>query len=219
MERRELLKMIAALTGGAVIGGEFLLSGCKNESSLGGATFTAEDIAFLDEVADTILPTTAGSAGAKAAQVGQFMTVMVNDCYNEGDQKIFHEGIKSLNEASNKKFSNDFMKLTPEQKKELLIEVDKASKDDKKKADDFFKNLTDEQKHEMALAQNKDNKDPRAEKMREFPNYYFSMMKQLTLLGYFTSKEGATKALRYIPVPGKYEGCIDYKKGDKAWAT
>jgi hypothetical protein len=45
------------------------------------------------------------------------------------------------------------------------------------------------------------------------------MMKQLTLFGYFTSKEGATQALRYKAVPGKYEGCIDYKKGDKAWAT
>jgi hypothetical protein len=43
-------------------------------------------------------------------------------------------------------------------------------------------------------------------------------MKQLTLLGYFTSEPGATKALRYNPVPGKFEGCIPYKKGDKAWA-
>jgi hypothetical protein len=219
MDRRELLKMIALATGGVVIGGEFLLSGCKNASTLGGAAFTAEDIAFLDEVADTILPTTAGSPGAKAAKVGQFMTVMVNDCYNEADQKIFHEGIKHLNEAADKKFSNEFMALTPQQKKELLIEIDKAAKDDKKKADDFFKDLTTEQKRDMSLAQNKDGKDPKAEKYRESPNYYFTMMKQLTLFGYFTSKEGATQALRYVPVPGKYEGCIDYKKGDKAWAT
>ena len=43
-------------------------------------------------------------------------------------------------------------------------------------------------------------------------------MKQLTLWGYFTSKEGMTKALRYNPVPGRYEGCIDYKKGEKSFA-
>jgi hypothetical protein len=41
----------------------------------------------------------------------------------------------------------------------------------------------------------------------------------LTLLGFFTSKPGATEALRYVPVPGKYEGCIPYSKGEKAWAT
>jgi len=25
--------------------------------------------------------------------------------------------------------------------------------------------------------------------------------------------------LRYVAVPTRYEGCIPYKKGDKAWAT
>jgi hypothetical protein len=47
----------------------------------------------------------------------------------------------------------------------------------------------------------------------------FGMMKQLTVWGYFTSEVGATKALRYVAVPTRYEGCIPYKKGDKAWAT
>jgi hypothetical protein len=45
------------------------------------------------------------------------------------------------------------------------------------------------------------------------------MMKELSVLGYFSSKEGATQALRYLPIPGKYDGSFPYKKGDKAWAT
>ena len=49
--------------------------------------------------------------------------------------------------------------------------------------------------------------------------HFFTMMKQLTLLGYFTSESGATQALRYNPTPGKFIGCIPYKKGDKAWAV
>jgi hypothetical protein len=44
------------------------------------------------------------------------------------------------------------------------------------------------------------------------------MMKQLTMLGFFTSEVGAKQALRYVPVPGRYDGCAPYKKGDKAWA-
>jgi len=44
-------------------------------------------------------------------------------------------------------------------------------------------------------------------------------MKQLTLSGLFTSKIGATEVLRYVAVPGKYEGCVPYTKGEKAWAT
>lgn len=42
-------------------------------------SFTLQDAAFLDEVADTILPTTARSRGAKAAGTGAFMALMVTD--------------------------------------------------------------------------------------------------------------------------------------------
>ena len=48
--------------------------------------------------------------------------------------------------------------------------------------------------------------------------HYFTMMKQLTLLAFFTSEYGVTQVLRYDPVPGKYEGCIPYKKGETSWA-
>lgn len=48
--------------------------------------------------------------------------------------------------------------------------------------------------------------------------HFFKMMKQLTVWGYFSSEPGATKALRYNPVPGRYIGCYPYEDGDKAWA-
>jgi hypothetical protein len=48
---------------------------------------------------------------------------------------------------------------------------------------------------------------------------FFQNFKRLTVLGYFTSETGCTQALRYEPLPGRYEGDLPYKKGDKAWAT
>lgn len=50
------------------------------------------------------------------------------------------------------------------------------------------------------------------------PTRFFQIIKELTLLGYFTSEVGATQALEYNPTPGKFEGCIPLKKGQKAWA-
>jgi hypothetical protein len=47
---------------------------------------------------------------------------------------------------------------------------------------------------------------------------WFRIIKKLALIGYFTSQEGMTKALRYVKVPGDYKACIPYKKGDKAMA-
>jgi hypothetical protein len=46
---------------------------------------------------------------------------------------------------------------------------------------------------------------------------FWKTMKDLTVLGYFTSEQGATKAAEYLEVPGKYEG-IKLAKGQKVWA-
>lgn len=48
--------------------------------------------------------------------------------------------------------------------------------------------------------------------------HYIHMLKDLTVLGYFTSEIGATKALRYVETPGRYDPCVDYNKGDKVFA-
>ena len=78
MERREAVQYISLLLGGTIVGGSAFLTGCKSETGKEGA-FSEDDIAYLDEVANTILPDTPASPGAKAAKVGAFMTVMVND--------------------------------------------------------------------------------------------------------------------------------------------
>lgn len=210
MDRRELLKMIAALTGGVVIGGEVFLTGCNTNDKVISNVFSQDDILFLDEVAETILPKTK-TPGAKDAAVGQFMTVMVNDCYEPKDQEVFHTGIKQLDDAAKAMHKEKFLKLSADQRKELLISLDKEAKEFQKKKSAFDKEQNDKQKAEVANG----NKDFKKETMSA---HYFTMMKQLTLLGYFTSKPGATEALRYIPVPGRYEGCIPYTKGEKAWA-
>ena len=209
MERREAVKYISILLGATLVGADSFLTGCKSSTGKPGE-WSQDDVAYLDEIADTILPRTS-TPGAKDAKVGQFMTVMVNDCYEEGDQKTFREGMDMLNEASKKKYSNGFMNISPEQRKELLISLDKEAKDYQGKVNDFNGKEDKKEREELTKGNMK------YQKQRMSP-HYFSLMKQLTLLGYFTSEPGATKALRYNPVPGKYEGCIPYKKGDKAWA-
>jgi len=214
MDRREALSRVALIFGGTIIGAEAFLSGCKTTPKKEGL-FAADDIALLDEVGDTILPTTASSPGAKAAQIGQFMKTIVTDCYTEDDQRTFTDGIGKLNDAAKKKYDKSFMEITPEQRTEFLIGLDKDAKDRTKELSDKDSKMTDEQRHQRKLEQDAGT----YKRPAEDDPHYFSMMKQLTLWGYFTSKPGATQALRYVAVPGRYEGCIPYKKGDKAWAT
>jgi hypothetical protein len=42
-------------------------------------------------------------------------------------------------------------------------------------------------------------------------------MRELTVVGYFTSEIGATKALAYLPIPGRFEGDIALEPGQKTW--
>lgn len=150
------------------------------------ASLNELDTNLLDEIGETILPETPSSPGAKAARVGSFMKTIVADCYSELEQQTFITGINKLNELSRKAYNNNFIDLSTDQKLELLTTLDKE-------ATDFNSSKADED-----------------------TDHYFSMIKQLTLWGYFTSEPGGTKALRYVPIPGRYEGCIDYK-GETAW--
>lgn len=47
----------------------------------------------------------------------------------------------------------------------------------------------------------------------------FRHIKELVLLGYFTSEPGATQALRYDPVPGAYRGSVRLAKDERSWAS
>ena len=204
MERRELLKIIAVLTGSALVGGDVFLSGCKTTTKKGEGLLSADDIALLDEVGDTIIPIT-DTPGAKAAKVGEFMKVYVSDCYRADQQKAFTEGLAALDKASEKQSGKKFGSLTVAERTTLLTALETEAKA-------YNQQIKDKEQ----AARDAAKKD-----MKEFigaPVHYYTMIKQLTLMGYFTSEIGMKQALRFLPVPGKYDGAYPYKKGDKAWA-
>lgn len=194
IHRREAIKRVSTLLGGAaLIGGTALWTGCRPgeerpAASSAAPMFSADEVALLDEVADTILPTTS-TPGAKAAQVGAFIALMVTDTYDPKDQQIFRAGLTQLNDASQAAHQKDFMGASPEQRLALLKTLDQEQKtyQDAKKKDD--------------------------------PNHYFRMMKELSLLGYFTSEIGMTQAMRYIETPGRFDPCVHYTTGEKTWAN
>lgn len=189
MDRRSALSRISLIFGGTIVGADIFLYGCKADTvQLSNVEFTEKNILFLDEVGETIIPTSDSSPGAKAAQIGEFMKTIVTDCYEAQEQTAFLEGIGKLNDAAKESAGKGFQKLSPEEKKGLLTQLDKDAK------------AFDEAREDGT------------------PNHYFTMMKQLTLWGYFSSEIGATQALRYEEVPGKWEACIPYEKGDRAWA-
>jgi len=197
MDRREAVKRVGIMLGGIALVGSStgLLTACAKDRGPGAAggavgSFSTDDIAFLDEVADTILPDTPKSPGAKAAKTGPFIALMVTDTYSPEDQKVFRDGMTALNEAS--KTANGgatFTSASASQRTALLEALDKEQFD-------FQKVRTpDEAQH------------------------YFRMMKELTMLGFFTSEIGYNRAMRYVESPGRFDPCVPYAPGEKSWAA
>ena len=231
--RREAIFRVSALLGGvALIGGSSLLTGCRTDRADAGADgerFTADEIAFLDEVADTILPETS-TPGAKAAKTGAFMALMVTDSYDENERKTFREGMRKLDEASRATHDASFMEATPEQRLALLERIDREAKEymdareaargsavaEEEAADEAEAQLPDQRQEQAPGAEAGAGGAPAI--TADAPPHYFRMMKELALLGYFTSEIGYTQAMRYEESPGSYEPCVPYAPGEKAWA-
>ena len=152
MDRRELLKMIVAATGAAMVGLPALVQG----QAPAGATkihFSDADVGMLDEIAETILPRTRTPGGR-------------------------------------------FVSLTPEARTGLLRTLDAEAK-----------------------ARNADVTETGTPEEGEAMPHYFTMLKQLAIFGFFTSKVGATGVLQYVAVPGRYDGDLAYVPGTPAWGT
>lgn len=194
MQRREALRNVAFLLGGAISAtsmGVLFESFTLPENEKNHVFFTADQEKVLAEFADIIIPTTKSSAGAKAAGLGKFIPMMLRDCYPASMQKAFADGLKDMEAKSLKDFNKDFLALTVAERTRLVGDL-----------------RTD------TIAQKKTDKTNKKKN-----DYFFVIARDLTLLGYFSSEIGCTQAREYIAIPGKYDGAFPLKPGQKSWAT
>lgn len=223
MNRREAVRNVAFLMGGALSAttiGVFL-EGCNSTTTKAkGSLFTEDQQKLITEVADIIIPTTS-SPGAKAAGVGPFISMMIKDCYPEEAQKAFVKGLEDLDKQSKDEYKKSFLELTVAQRQELLGKLRDATvaatKAEKEQLEELDKQKTNPEKAKSQtenagtisiLPKDKPKMEPR----------FFSIIRDLTLLGYFTSEIGATQAYAFVEIPGRYDGCVDLKPGQKVWS-
>ena len=185
MDRRELLQMIAAITGCALGANDALWASADPQAPL---PYSDADVDLLEEVADTILPRT-DTPGARDAAVGHFIARYSAACYPPERIALLQAGIQDIEAQMRSLHGTEFRQASQQAKNSLLLSVDRQAK-----------------------AQAADGAAGGG------PPHYFTLIKWLTLLGFFTSEPGETRVARYRPVPGRYKGCIPYIKGETFWA-
>ena len=194
MDRRKAIKNVALLVGGTLSAGTLaaLLDSCHSSTSTtgsSGADVFSPNRQKMVEVLADMIIPTTKTPGAKDAGVPDFILMMMRECYTDKDRTQFISGLDKLDQDCQTKYGNSFVNCNAGQKKDQVMGLDQEA----------FGHQNEYKKGQ--------------------PPHFFRVMKELTLFGYFTSQPGATKALVYVPIPGKYIGCEPLKPGQKSWAT
>jgi len=127
MNRREALKTTTLLIGGVVITLPGILVSCKPDAggpASGESVLNADDQALMEVIADTLLPTTAGSPGAKAAGVGPVINLLLTDCRQAEDQKRVVDGLKQFRQT----VGDHFASMTQANRENWLRRIDAEAK-------------------------------------------------------------------------------------------
>lgn len=184
-----------------------MLDGCKSSTSANSNfAFDADFKSLVAEIAEVIIPKT-DTPGAKDVGVESFIELVLKDCYSSKQQESFIEGLKKVEEES-EKLGGKFVSLSADKKISVLKTLEAAAKAE-----------TVDQEKKAKQVDSESGLEKKDSKKEEETVPFFNLAKELTLIGYFTSEPGATQALEHVPIPGRYDGCLQIDpKTQKAYS-
>jgi len=152
--------------------------------------FTVEQATMVSVISELIIPTT-DTPGAIAAGVPDFIEAMVADWYTAGEREIFMMGLAQLDKHCLTQYKTVFSHCDAVQQSSALSWSETQSK------------------HYRGA-------DLLGSMGSDAP--FFTKIKELTVLGYYTSKIGATQELRYNPMPMAYNGDVNFSDLGRQWS-
>jgi hypothetical protein len=132
MNRRDALKSLLTLSGSVtVFGADKFLAGEHNaDAEKVVQAFTPELLVLLDEIAETIIPTTPDSGGAKAAGIAAFMQEIVSDHSTAEERTVFFAAAPAIDAAARTTHNGrGFMELAPTEREAHLLTYEVAPRD------------------------------------------------------------------------------------------
>ena len=196
MQRREILKMTAVALAAGLSGSlaRHALAGQLPSAKAATALINPEARAMIANLAELIIPAT-DTPGAIEAGAPAFIEMMVMDWYKEGERKIFFDGLEGLNAFCQQHYRKRFLECSAGQQTAALVEAENQAK--AYRAPPGFD----------IMSKAVDENTP-----------FFTKLKELTVLGYFTSELGSKKELAYNPMPMRYDGDYPFSSIGHQWS-
>jgi len=191
IDRRQALRRVAALVGGVISAPTVagVLSSCDRMT---GPNWSPQTLSAAEnqmvDAVSEIIIPATDTPGASAANVNRFIDAMIGESYPPNDRDRFLQGLAGLDARCKDNYGAPFLECTEDEHRALVGELD----------DETF------------------GRDA-PEVNRDAPPF-FRMLKELVIIGYYTSEIGATEELKTKRVPGYYDGDVPYDKVGRAWA-
>ncbi|MFL5620744.1 MAG: gluconate 2-dehydrogenase subunit 3 family protein [Gemmatimonadaceae bacterium] len=131
LNRREAVRATTFVVGTLLLTSNGLVLGCtrkREPAAIAGRVLNEDDQTLIEAIADTLLPTTKASPGARAASAGPEINLLLSDCYEPEAQVRVVNGLKEFRRTCDAKFDREFTALSPLQREQLLREIDAAAR-------------------------------------------------------------------------------------------
>ncbi len=186
MQRRQALRLLASATALPLLSRQaFSMFQAVHEELPEQAvlkTLNPHQNATVTTIAELIIPQT-NTPGAKAARVNEFIDLILTEWYDEEEKDTFMSGLNGVDTRARELFGKDFVACGEKSQTEILQALDDE--------------VTE-------------SRSPERRRRRGVPpeNNFFFMIKQLTLIGYYTSQIGFEQELHGEIIPARHAACV-----------
>jgi len=191
-------------------------------------TLTAAQVALVASLADHIIPRT-DTPGARDVGVQRFVDALLTDHYRAPERNRFLAGVQGVDVRAMRHYKKKFVATTHAQQHAILTEMDReaypaqgmiAQQEKKQQPPPRDPQVGPGSGGTGSLAQpTAADVDGATEEVRTelASGWFWRRMKEITLVGYYTSQPGATQELHVNPM-GIWKGDMPYKTGQREWA-
>ena len=206
MERREAVKSIGLGSAALFTSSLFLgtLSGCSSAPKVNWIPvfLTPEEAVQLEKICEAIIPKDE-TPGALDAGVPAHIDETLKALTEADDAQWIRQGMGIFVRNFDASQDVTFNKATTQQLTDYINAMFKAIEESPEKMQGMWNAMNEEgEKPEDALEV-----------------FFLENVTNATVRSYYTSELVGETVMRYDPIPVKYEGCISYESGQKAWSS
>lgn len=122
LDRRTAIKQFLVISGGVIFAPSCTFSSKRVSIALDTLNITPEQEELLAGIAETFIPET-DLPGAKSLKLHHFVLVMMDDCRDQSDQKMFEQGLADVAIAANREYGKYFVECDPSQQQALVSDL------------------------------------------------------------------------------------------------